>query len=57
MMESLEQITEAINSSTENIKEQYMNNRDTENIDGNINDNVSRGTNDGKLWNGKSICT
>ena len=32
-IESLEQITEAINSSTENIKEQYMNNyRDTENI-------------------------
>jgi hypothetical protein len=27
-IESLEQITEAINSSTENIKEHYMNNRD-----------------------------
>jgi len=54
-IESLEQITEAINSSTENIKEQY--NRDKENIAGNINDNVSQGTNDGKLWNGKSICT
>jgi len=45
----LEQITEAINSGTENIKEQYMNNRDKENIAGNINDNVSQGTNDGKL--------
>jgi hypothetical protein len=28
-IESLEQITEAIDSGTENIKEQYMNNRDT----------------------------
>jgi hypothetical protein len=35
-IESLEQITEAINSGTENIKEQYMNNRDKENIAGNI---------------------
>ena len=51
-IESLEQITEAINSGTENIKEQYMNNRDKENITGNINDNVSQGINDGKL-----ICT
>jgi hypothetical protein len=33
-----------------------VNNRDKENIAGNINDNVSRGTNDGKLWNGKYIC-
>jgi len=60
-MESLEQITEAINSGTENIKVQQkwttVNNRDKENIAGNINDNVSRGTNDGKLWNGKPICT
>ena len=56
-IESLEQITEAINSGTENIKEQYMNNRDKENIAGNNNDNVSQGTNDGKLWNEKSICT
>jgi len=57
-IESLEQITEAINSGTENIKEHYMNNSEQqENIDGNINDNVSQGTNDGKLWNGKSICT
>ena len=56
-IESLEQITEAINSGTENIKEQYMNNRDKENIAGNINDNVSQGTNDGKLWNEKFICT
>ena len=39
-IESLEQITEAIGSGTENIKEQYMNNRDTEHIIGNINDNV-----------------
>ena len=39
-IESLEQITEANGSGTENIKEQYMNNRDTENIIGNINDNV-----------------
>jgi hypothetical protein len=56
-IESLEQITEAINSGTENIKEHYVNNRDKENIIGNINDNVSQGTNDGKLWNGKLICT
>jgi len=56
-IESLEQITEAIDSGTENIKAQSMNNRDTENIAGNINDNVSRGTNDGRLWNGKLICT
>jgi ribosome biogenesis GTPase A len=55
-IESLEQITEAINSGNENIKERYMKNRDKENITGNINDNVSRGTNDGKLWNGKCIC-
>jgi len=39
-IESLEQITETIDSSTENIKEQYMNNRDTEHIIRNINDNV-----------------
>ena len=39
-IESLEQITEAVDSGTENIKEQNMNNRDTENIIGNINDNV-----------------
>ena len=56
-IESLEQITEVINSGNENIKERYMNNRDNENIAGNINDNVSRGKNDGKLWNGKLICT
>ena len=56
-IESLEEITEAINRGTENIKEHYMNNSDKENIDGNINDNVSQGTNDRKLWNGKSICT
>ena len=31
-----------------------VNNRDKENIAGNI--NVSQGKNDGKLWNGKSIC-
>ena len=54
---SLEQITEAINSGTENIKEHYMNNRDNENIAGNINDNVSQGRNYGKLWNGNYICT
>jgi hypothetical protein len=34
-----------------------VNNRDKENISGNINDNVSQGTNDGKLWNEKFICT
>jgi hypothetical protein len=34
-----------------------VNNRDKENIVGNINDNVRRGTNDGKLWNEKFICT
>ena len=56
-IESLEQITEAINSGTENIKEHYMNNRDKENISGNINDNVSQGGNYGKLWNGNYICT
>jgi hypothetical protein len=39
-IENLEQITEAINSGTENIKEHYVNNRDKENIVGNINDNV-----------------
>jgi len=41
-IESLEQITEAINSGNENIKERYMNNRENENIAGNINDNVNR---------------
>ena len=56
-IESLEQITEVINSGTENIKEHYMNNRDKENISGNINDNVSQGRNYGKLWNGNYICT
>ena len=40
-IESLEQITEAIDSGTENIKEQYMNNRDTENTIDNINDDVN----------------
>ena len=54
---SFEQITESINGGTKKIKEQYMNNRDKENIAGNINDNVSQGTNDGKLWNGRYICT
>jgi hypothetical protein len=44
-IESLEQSTEVINSGNENIKERYMNNRDNENITGNINGNVSRGTN------------
>ena len=39
-IESIEQITKDIDNGTENIKEQYMNNRDTENIIGNINDNV-----------------
>jgi hypothetical protein len=34
-----------------------VNNRDKENIAGNINDNVSQGTNDGKLWNGRYVCT
>ena len=54
--ESLEQITEAIDCGTENINVQNMNSRNKENIAGNINDNVRRGTNDGKLWNGL-ICT
>ena len=40
-IESLEQITEAIDSGTENIKKQYMNIRDPENIIDNINDNVN----------------
>ena len=40
-IESLEQITKAIDSGTENIKEQYMNNRDTENTIDNINDDVN----------------
>jgi hypothetical protein len=52
-IESLEQITKAIDSGTENIKEQYMNNRDTENTI----DKISRGTNDGKLWNGELVFT
>ena len=54
-IESLEQITEAINSGTENIKEHYMNNSEQQGQreHRNINDNVSQGTNDGKLWNGK----
>jgi DNA-binding PadR family transcriptional regulator len=39
-IESLEQITETINSGTDNIKEYYVNNRDKKNIVGNINDNV-----------------
>ena len=56
-IESLEQSTEVINSGNENIKERYMNNRDNENITGNINDNVSGGTNDNKLWNEQPICT
>jgi hypothetical protein len=30
-----------------------VNNRDKENIAGNINDNVCQGTSDEKLWNGK----
>ena len=39
-IKSLEQTTEDIDSGTENIKVQYMNNMDTENIIDNINDNA-----------------
>jgi hypothetical protein len=58
-IESLEQITEAINGGTENIKEHYMNNSEQQGQreHRNINDNVSQGTNDGKLWNGRYVCT
>ena len=56
-IESLEQIT---NSGTQKTKEQYMNNRDTENIIDNINDNIKEKVVEdqmmGKLWNEEPIC-